>query len=259
MWWHPWSCAGACETVNTQETPAQWWGGVLMISELNWWTPSQPCHQCWPVSAYRHPRVTRREPQVQGTPIMGHPEHPPPRGDGSSAVPEPTLLPPSTVPHCPQPAPAAVPSLGGHKSATHLHPTATRGSPWAAAAWGQGGRRGDGSSSRLTSRHRQHPQRRQAPVLSPVFPARGPGGGPAPSQRPRLAAGGAGSAGFRQKPARTRNGPAGRGSIWAELTTAQPDVPSTGHRQHGEPHTHHSAPRTHCGCHPPGFLIPNET
>lgn len=230
------------------------------VSELNWRVPSQPCHQCRPVSAYGLPgcpRVTQHEPQVQGTLIVGQPEHPPPQGDGSSAVPELIPLPPNTASHCPQPAPTAVPSLGCHKSATRLCPAAACGSPWAAAVWGGGGQRGDGSSSHLTSRHRQRPRCRPAPVLSPVSP-RGPGVGPAPSQRPRLAAGGAGSAGFQQKPAGTRNGPAGRGSIWAELTVAQPEAAGTRHQQHGEPHTPHSAPRTHRGQHLPGFLMPNE-
>lgn len=149
---------------------------------------------------------------------MGQPVSPP-AGDGSCSV---------LSPHQPH---APVPSPGLSESVPRLRPAALRGLGGArvgaarGTAWGQ---------QQLT---RQCLRGWPAPVLPSAFP-----GGPAPSQRPRLAAGGAGSAGFQQKPARTRNGPAGRGSFWAELTVAQPDAPSPMHQESrgspvGAPHT----------------------
>lgn len=141
-------CGGTCGPVpvlvrlEINRTP-QHGGGVVscQISEPNWRVLSRPCHQCQPAGAYGlpgHPWVTWREPQVQGTLIVVQPEHAPPWGDSSSAVPELTPLPPNTASHCPQTVPTAVPSPGHHKSATHLRPAAARGSPWAAVVWGGG-------------------------------------------------------------------------------------------------------------------------
>lgn len=165
---------------------------------------------------------------------MGQPVFPP-AGDGSCSMLSPRQ------PHAP------VPSPGLGESVPRLRPAALRGLGGArvgaarGTAWGQ---------QQLTRQClRGHP----APVLPSDFP-----GGPAPSQRPRLAAGGAGSAGFQQKPARTRNGPAGRGSFWAELTVAQPDAPRPMHREPrgspvGAPWEPHTPPSHHSGL-PWGWL-----
>lgn len=175
--------------------------------------------------------------------MVRQPERCPPWCDSSSAVPELTHCHPTQ----PFTVPSQLPLLSHHQEATNQPRTCVSLRP--AALCGRGGQRGDGSSSCLASRHRQRPRCCQSPGPVPGLPG-GAGTGPASSQRPSLAAGGAGSAGFRQKPARTQNGPAGRGSIWAELTTAQ-------RAQHREPHTPRSAPHTPWSAFP-GSLTANK-
>lgn len=163
----------------------------------------------------------------------------------TSAVPEPLLMPANPAPHCPQ----LVTTMSHHRGATNLCSTAAHCSPQAVAgaAWGWQQLQWHGQCAHSATKPCPCPQ------SPPKIWRRA-----CTSQRPRLAAGGAGSAGFQQKPARTWNGPAGRGSIWAELTMAQPGTPSTGHRQHWEPHTAPCCP-THVPCqHLPGVLGRNK-
>lgn len=177
-----------------------------------------------------HPQVTWCELQVQETPTWSSQVIPLPRVV-TSAVPEPPLMPPNTASHCPQLGPTTVPSPGCHTLATNLHSTAARCSPRAVAGAARGWQQ-----LPCRQRHRQCTHGATKPCPCPQSPPK-TWRRACISQRPRLAAGGAGSAGFRQKPTRTWNGPAGRGSIWAELTMPQPDTPSTGQWQHWEPHT----------------------